>query len=226
MHGVLLEKRLLEIKSYGLNAMYISCDVFHQEFVPIDRVRRCVQIGKEVLGEEKVFVRFLEFLNNPILVTECTEEQKQDLFREYLKRGTERMCGRAVKKLAHLVPRFPPEQFANNNCANAILKSKHIHIDPYGNVFPLTCAGLILGNAKKQKLSSIYEQFNHLDHPLMKIFLEEGPVPVMNEVVRYGFEIDKDGYADKCHLCFEVRRFLFFKGLYLDEVGPSEIFTD
>jgi MoaA/NifB/PqqE/SkfB family radical SAM enzyme len=222
----LVEKRLTEIRDFGLNGIFISCDVFHQEFVPIERVSRCIRVGKEVLGEGKVHVRFWEFYNDPVFVTDCTEEQKNSIFREQLKRGTERMCGRAVQKLAHLLPCFPPEKFANNSCANPILKSKHIHIDPYGNVFPLTCAGLNLGNAKKQKLSSIYEEFNYLEHPLLKILLEEGVIPIMKEAEKHGFRIDDRGYADKCHLCFEVRRFLFLKGLYPDEIGPEEIYTD
>jgi hypothetical protein len=222
----LVEKRFLEIKDFGLNGIFISSDVFHQEFVPYDRVSRCVRIGKAILGEERVHVRFWEFFNNPIFVNDCTEEQKHDIFREQLKRGTERMCGRAVKKLTPLLPHFPPEHFTGNVCANEILKSRHIHIDPYGNVFPLTCAGLILANAKKHKLSKIYEEFDYLEHPLLRILIDEGPVAVIKEAEKYGFEIDKDGYADKCHLCFELRRFLFSNNLYPDEIGPGEIYTD
>ncbi len=222
----LVEERLQEIKNFGITSMLFSCDIFHQEFVPIDRVRRGVNISRKILGEGKVNVRFWEFLNNPIATDGLTEVQKQDVFREQLKRGSERIHGRATKALSHLVPRFPVDKFAGNSCAREILQSKHIHIDPYGNVFPLVCSGLILGNAKKQKLSRIYEEFDYLSHPLMKILIEEGPVAITKEAEKYGFQLEKEGYASKCHLCFEVRRFLFYKGFYPDELCPDEIYAD
>jgi len=48
----LVENRFLEIRDFGLNGIFISSDVFHQEFVPYDRVSRCVRIGKAILGEK------------------------------------------------------------------------------------------------------------------------------------------------------------------------------
>ena len=222
----LVRERLTEIKHFGLIELLLSCDVFHQEFVPIERIRRGVRIAKEILGEKGVRVRFWEFFHDPIEVHGLTDEEKQKIFREELKRRPERMVGRAAKALSHLVPRFPPSRFIDDACSHPILQSGHIHIDPYGNVFPSACAGISLGNAKKQKLSEIYETFYYHSHPLLKSLIEEGPMPLMEEAVAYGFEVNTGGYASKCHLCFEVRRFFFEKGLYPDEVGPEEIYVD
>jgi len=222
----LVRERLTEIKRFGIVELLVSSDVFHQEFVPIQRVQRAVQIGREVLGEKSVRVRFWEFFQNPIDVMKLTEEQKVQVFRDELTQRPERIVGRAAKALSHLVKKHPIETFAGSGCAGPILQSRHIHIDPYGNVFPSGCAGLILGNAKKRKLSKIYETFEYHKHPIFKTLVEHGPVPLLEEAIQYGFEDDKEGYSTKCHLCFETRAFFWEQGLYSDAVGPGEVYTD
>ncbi|MFQ6040110.1 MAG: hypothetical protein ACE5PV_04575 [Candidatus Poribacteria bacterium] len=171
-------------------------------------------------------VRFWEFFRNPIDVMELTAGQKIEVFRDELKQRPERVVGRAAKALSHLVKRRSKENFANSDCAGPILRNRHIHIDPYGNIFPSGCSGLILGNAKREQLSKIYESFEYQEHPMLKTLVEYGPVPLLEEAIQHGFEEDKEGYATKCHLCFEVRAFFWEQGLYPDEVGPGEIYTD
>ena len=222
----LVRERLTEIKGLGLIELLVSCDVFHQEFVPIERVRRAVRIGKEILGEEGVRVRFWEFFQDPIDVMKLTEEQKLDVFREELKQRPERIVGRAAKALSRFVERRPKDAFANSGCPGPILQSRHIHIDPYGNVFPSGCSGLILINAKKRRLSEVHEMFQYHDRPVLKTLIENGPVPLLEEAIQHGFQDDSEGYASKCHLCFAVRTFLWEQGLYPDEIGPGEIYTD
>ncbi len=222
----LVRERLIEIKELGLIELMVSCDVFHQEFVPLERVERAARIGREIIGEKGVRVRFQEFLDNPIDVMKLTEEEKMDAFRDELRQRPERMAGRAATSLSHFVDKHPKETFANVKCLNPILKSRHIHIDPYGNVFPSVCSGLILSNAKKQRLSEIYETLDYNDRPVMKLLVENGPVPLLEEAIEHGFEDSNEGYASECHLCFVARMFLWEQGLYPDEIGPEEIYTD
>ena len=130
-----------------------------------------MRIGRELLGEEGVRVRFWEFFQDPIDVMKLTEEQKIQVFRHELKQRPERMVGRAAKALSHLVERHPKEAFANNGCAGAILQSRHIHLDPYGNVFPSGCSGLSLGNAREQGLCNIYETFEYDKHHVHRVVI-------------------------------------------------------
>ncbi len=74
--------------------------------------------------------------------------------------------------------------------------------------------------------SEIHETFEYHDRPALKMLVERGPVPLLEEAVQHGFEDDEEGYASKCHLCFEIRTFLWEQGLYPDEIGPEEIYTD
>jgi MoaA/NifB/PqqE/SkfB family radical SAM enzyme len=222
----LARKRLSEIERFGIVRLHISSDVFHQEFIPIESVRTAARIAREVLGEEKVQVGFQKFLDDPIDVGALSEDEKTEAHRDVLKRYPWRIVGRAAKALSHLVEKHPAETFAGDDCARKILKRRSIHIDPHGNVFPSTCSGIILGNAKKQPLSHICETFEYRERPLVKTLVEHGPVPLLEEAVRHGFSDDGGGYSTKCHLCFAARAFFWEKGLHPDEVGPAEIYTD
>jgi len=222
----LTRQRLTEIKRLGLVRLHVSCDVFHQEFIPMDSVRRAVRIGREVLGEEGVGVGLQEYFRNPIDTRSLTQEEKTQVFREALRQHPWRIVGRAAKTLSHLVERHPKETFTGDHCARKLLKRKTIHIDPHGNVFPSTCAGIVLGNAKKQPLSELYQTFEYRKHPLVKTLVEQGPLPLLEEAIRCGFSADQEGYATKCHLCFAVRTFFWEERLYPDEVGPQELYSD
>jgi hypothetical protein len=84
----------------------------------------------------------------------------------------------------------------------------------------------VLGNARRQPLAGIPARFDLREHPLLKTLVETGPVPLMREAIARGCEPPAGGYASKCHVCFEARRFFHEHALYPAEVGPGEIYTD
>lgn len=222
----LVRRRLGEIALFGVETLLVSCDAFHQEFVPIERVRRLVRIGREVLGERSVRVSVPEFLRDPIDVAALDEERKLEIFRDALERGAWRMVGRAARRLAPLAERRQLEAFAGARCARKLLGKRSIHVDPHGNVFPSVCAGIVLGNARQRPLPGILADFDLSEHPLLRTLVETGPVALMQEAIARGCEPAAGGYASKCHVCFEARRFFHERGLYPAEVGPEEIYTD
>ena len=231
-------ERLAEIKSFGVLELLVSSDEFHQEFVPIEAVQRAERIGREILGEKAVRVNRQEFLDHPIDMMKLPAEERMEVFREVLQTQSWRLVGRAAKTLSHLVEKYPKERFAGDHCAWKLLGKRTIHIDPYGNVFPSICVGIIIGNAKRQPLSEMCESYEYRDHPLVKTLAERGPLPLLEvhirrlkqklplleEAIRHGLAEDKDGYVSKCHLCFVARTFLRERGLYPDEVGPDEVY--
>ena len=221
----LVRQRLTEIRDLGLIELLISSDVFHQEFIPIERVQRAVRIGREVLGDQRVRVRSSEFLQNPIDPTTLTNEQRDDAFRCALIQREERMLGRAARALSHLVDRHPKEAFANTDCHREILLTRHFHIDPYGHIFPCVCAGLILGNVKTADLATFHETFNCDERPVSRTLIDHGPLPLFEEALRHGLQEDPAGYASQCHLCYEARTFFRRQGMYPDEIGPDEIYA-
>jgi MoaA/NifB/PqqE/SkfB family radical SAM enzyme len=222
----LVRERLTEIDRFGIEKLSVSCDVFHQEFIPIERVRRAVRVGREVLGEKRVQVGLSEFFDDPIDVAKLTEAGKLEVFRDALQQRPWRITGRAAGALSQLLVRHPAEKFAGDHCKRKLLKKRSIHIDPHGNVFPSTCAGIVLGNARKQRLSELCGAFECDEHPVVRTLAEHGPVQLLEEAVEHGFVAADEGYATKCHLCFELRRFFWEQGLHADEVGPGEIYSN
>jgi hypothetical protein len=51
----------------------------------------------------------------------------------------------------------------------------------------------------------------------------QGPVGLAKLAQDKGFKPAAQ-YADKCHLCWNVRRFLFHSGLHHDELGPACVY--
>ena len=218
-------ERLAEIKSFGVLELMVSSDEFHQEFVPIEAVQRAERIGREILGEKAVRVNRQEFLDHPIDMMKLSAEERMEVFREVLQTHSWRLVGRAAKTLSHLVEKHPKEAFARDHCAWKLLGKRTIHIDPHGNVFPSICTGIIIGNAEREPLSEMCENYEYREHPLVRTLAERGPLPLFEEAVRHGLAEDKDGYVSKCHLCFVARTFFRERGLYADEVGPDEVYT-
>jgi MoaA/NifB/PqqE/SkfB family radical SAM enzyme len=222
----LARKRLETIKRFGVRRLAISSDVFHQEFIPVATVRRAVRLGREILGRAAVTVNTQEFLDDPVEVSHLPAEQKTEIFRSELRRHPWRIMGRAADHLSHLVEKQPKKNFAGKHCAWKMLGKRSIHIDPYGNIFPSVCAGIIVGNAKQEPLSQICTTFELDKHPMVKTLAERGPLPLLEEAIASGLAEDKSGYASKCHACYAARAFFSERGMYADEVGPREVYAD
>jgi len=222
----LARERMTEIRNFGIGTLLISCDPFHQEFIPIETVQRAERIGNEVFGEGVVRIGPRDFFEDPIDVMGMDEREKSELFRSIIDSRPMRMIGRAAHSLSHLVERHPKERFANARCGRKLLWKKTIHIDPHGNVFPSVCAGIAIGNTMKTPLSKIYEDFDIRDRPMVQTLVKRGPLPLMEEAIQAGFADKKEGYSSKCNLCYEARSFFWKTGMYRDEVAPEEVYLD
>ena len=51
-----------------------------------------------------------------------------------------------------------------------------------------------------------------------------GPAALLKAAVERGFVLAAAGYAAKCHLCWQVRRWLFEKGYYPGQLGPAAVY--
>jgi hypothetical protein len=162
---------------------------------------------------------------------------------EYVKKGRERLNGRAADTLAKYLPLKDLAGFVDNNCSMPLLRSRHVHVDPGGLVMPGTCSGIILGRAAQETMPDIWrrlcEDFPASDghetartpgadggdrrRPVVRRLAEAGPCGLLDEACRLGFQ-PAGGYASKCHLCWELRRFFVRLGLHGDELGPRWLY--
>jgi MoaA/NifB/PqqE/SkfB family radical SAM enzyme len=231
-------ERLGILDGLGMSRLKISCDPFHQKYVDIEPVRRLAQIAKELLGKDRVLVRWEKYLNNSLEMKDITADERNKRYIEALKDYPCRFTGRAAGHIAELavrqahrpersrgVAKETVEEISKTNCRGAFLDAKGVHIDPYGNVFSGTCSGIIVGNVSRLPLAEIWRTWQPNNDKVVDSLFRFGPVGLLDEAMKLGYR-PKTLYAGKCHLCTSIRRFFFDKGLYKSTLGPAECYIE
>ncbi len=235
----LTRSRLELLDALGVHRLIISCDVFHQAHVPLERVRRCVRWAREIFGPGRLIVRWWDYFSEPLDTMPLSEAQRAAAYRDALHQHADRLTGRAAVALPQLLPRQPAEAFAGERCVAEVLQSRHVHIDPYGHIFPGTCAGIILGSVGRPAAAddddggtpTVAEVWDNLavnwrQHPVVDAVVAGGSYELMQRVRSLGYEPLHEGYASKCHLCTHVRSFLLRRGHWPAHIGPSACYAD
>lgn len=223
-----IRNRLRELKSLGLTRLQISSDIYHQEYIPLEHVRRAQKIARAVLGDAGVQVRWRDFLADPVDVAGMNHQDRLSAFASELKRRRERLVGRAAETLAETFPQHPAHEFAGQTCRRAVLGAAHVHIDGAGHVFIGTCVGIIAGRVSlrpDQSLRNLWCRFDPDAHPVFAVLAQSGPLGLLQKAEKHGYR-PLTGYADKCHLCYHVRKFLRNIEPFSHYLGPSVCYGD
>ena len=222
----LARQRCLQLKQLDIGRLVVSCDVYHQQFVPFQRVRLLVQVAQDVLGLERVRIRWRDFFADPVDINSLDQADCQRFFRRSWQTHRDRLTGRAARMIAPLLDLHPPETFADRDCYKSIFASRHVHIDPAGNVFPGVCAGLVLGNVGHRPLAQIWADLVHTEDEILLTLSRSGPYGLLSIANGLGFKTSDAGFADKCHLCAEVRSFLSRTGKFEPTIGPAQCYHE
>ena len=218
-----VREKLSFLKSVDLQELKISYDPFHAEFIDVQTIRYLKAKACEILGADKVKVKWEKYLENPIAFSDYLPTDRQDLCQTVLREDRCRFTGRAAEQIGTLLGDREAGQFGSRNCRNAILGAKGVHIDPYGHVFNGQCSGIIVGNLNQASLDSLWRQFDPSEIDFWKILFHNGPAGFYEEAVKLGYPPDKR-YASKCHLCSDIRRFFFDKRMHLTIIGPTDCY--
>lgn len=105
----LTRARLELLDALGVEKLVVSTDVFHQEFVPFDRVRRCVEIARKVLGRGRVRVRWWDFFHQPTELRGISPAERRQAYQTALERHKDRLTGRGppAGSIVAEIPRRP-----------------------------------------------------------------------------------------------------------------------
>jgi hypothetical protein len=123
--------------------------------------------------------------------------------------------GRAAEKLAAQAPQQAGDCLAE--CPHEDLREPgRVHVDPYGNVH--ICQGISLGNVFVTPLREMCSAYAPESHPIVGPLLEGGPCELAR---RYGVP-HPDGYADACHMCYEVR--VALRGRFPEILMPDNMY--
>ena len=221
-----VRQRFQELTALGVRKVQISTDIYHQEYVPIERVRLAARIGAEVLGPDGIQVRWRDFLENPVNLAELAGPQRRSAMAAALAHRSERLLGRAANELANLFELKHLDDFVEMNCRPNLLGARHVHVDGAGNVFIGTCIGIIAANIKESRMSldQIWRKFDPREHPIIAVLIEHGPAGLLEPAKEFGYQPLENGYASKCHLCYELRRFLYKNKAFGSALGPRQCY--
>ncbi len=198
----------------GMEKLAISADPWHQRFVPIARARSAARIARDILGPDRVQVRWEDWLAEGTDTAGLAGTALEQLARRLGSQGRDRYNGRAAEELAGGVDLKPLSTLADRACNHALLRGKHVHISPEGLVIPGTCAGIVLGRIGPDANVGAIRQGLHDERfpaTLAGILAEKGPAGLAEHARPAGF-IPRAGYASKCHLCWHVRSWLHRQG--------------
>ncbi|MFX1390265.1 MAG: radical SAM protein [Promethearchaeota archaeon] len=213
----------LNLKEAGLNTIGFSIDTFHQEFVPLEVVKRAMKAAHEA-GIERIYsmTQNIGSKNITNVVNEQNKRLTNIISKEFefcqIIHSELQVKGRALKNLTDY---YSMDKIPSDRCL--IFKVPMFMIDPNGWVFHQLCQGICIGNAKQNSLSNIIRDFNYRKHPIIgKIVAKGGPRNLLEIAIEKGYK-PLEGYADKCHLCFSVRNFL--RPFYPNILEPCNLYT-
>ena len=131
--------------------------------------------------------------------------------------------GRAAEKLMTFFPLKAYTYFHNQKCRRNFLGGQHVHIDGAGHVFSGTCVGIIVGRVDLEcgpDLVTLWTDSDLEQHPVIGPLMESGPTGLLTLAFAEGF-VPMAGYANKCHLCFHIRKFLYRNHVLTRYLGPG-----
>jgi len=217
-------KRMKILKDYGIKRLKISWDPFHAEYIDEDNVTLLADTAKEVIGQENVLVRWDKYLGCGIDMKSLDLTQRCEMYKKAMLDFPVRFTGRSVQKLATVLGGSSLEEVTAKNCSKSFLSPKGVHIDPHGNVFSGLCSGITIGNVNNNSLKDIWKSFDPVNMPVVGSLVKGSPSALLDEAVDLGFQV-RPRYADKCHLCTDVRQFFFDKNQYYPIISPSECYS-
>jgi hypothetical protein len=172
-------KYLNALSRAGVNALCISCDEYHAEYIPYELPLKLAGVCRRT--------RYGYFL---------WETQLNNL----------RFNGRAIHLEAERKPKKPLPAILNDArtlgpCKNLTSKN-HFHIDLYGRYIPPGCTGIVL--PPEDVLSMEYAE----GYAAFEALYNGGLTALLELAQNLGFEPNPAGYPSVCACCFHTRKWL------------------
>lgn len=224
VNDAVVKERLTRLDRLGMQRLKISCDLYHQQFVDIALVQRLARVANEMLGPERVLVRWQAYLDDPKDLAKLSDAELQQAKANAAKDFPCRFNGRAACGLADVLSTKTVADLSPLNCRQAFMDAKGVHIDPEGHVFSSTCSGIIVGNVSERPLDRIWAKFHPKKYPLVSTLYDRGPAGLLQAAEDQGYS-PRDLYASKCHLCSHVRQYFVTRGMCPQVVGPPDCYA-
>jgi organic radical activating enzyme len=194
---------LRPLSQIGVEDLSISADEHHGSAEEARNARTAIAAARRLrMPSQLMKVKDIEFYS-------CHSSSKAD-------EGDLMFRGRAAVELAPKVGKKPWRSF--DSCGEEPPKIGRVHVDAFGNV--QFCQGITVGNLWKKPLKKIMEDLDPEKHPVIGPLIRGGPSNLSREL-----EIrPKRGYADGCHLCYEIRCAARKRGMLPGVLRPDQAY--
>jgi len=202
------------LKELGLTKVFLSVDVFHQGYVPIEFVKKAIRASLRADLEVSVDSRFIgqpdgknQYDSTTRQLLECLGSLLSEI---EIVRAQPLLVGRAAEFLAQQIEKQPFKKILGMECPGAwpggTLKSPSgVDVDELG--FVTICPGLSIGNTCAKSLGSMLRKYDYRNHAVVAALHDNGMRGLMDLASRRGF-VPQEAYVNGCHFCYEARKFL------------------
>lgn len=217
---------LAKCNSYGINSLLVSISPFHNEFIPFSKTKSLISACKK--SGINVFPWISDFAcdlsqfdkNTPHTATEYKEKFGENYFFYALSRYSVRFNGRAAESFAESLSKYSADEIISlyDSSCFELFNTNHFHIDLYGNYLPGLCAGLSID------FNDLGQNLREEKYPLINLLSSKG-INGIYELAKKDFSYEARGkFIGKCHLCLDIRKKLFSKKAFLNELKPQEFY--
>lgn len=206
-----IEEIAFNLSESGVNKILISVDAFHQEYIPIEAVKKAARaLQKHDSIELKWSPCWVvsEKDNNPYnemtnLILKELEEFKIEIGRGNIISPE----GAALENLKEYLP--AKQNLLKARCTDMPYTDpldaiKSISIEPNGDV--AVCRGFTIGNVFTEDIAAILDNYNPYENPYMKIILENGMAGLLEVARNKGIEVETQDFYSVCDLCKFTRQ--------------------
>jgi MoaA/NifB/PqqE/SkfB family radical SAM enzyme len=206
-----IEKIAENLAKSGVNEIHISVDAFHQEYIPLDIVKKtaqsCLEAGIENTYLSPCWVVSREDDNEYNKRTRRILKELSDLKVKISEGNVMEPAGFAIINLKEFLPakkKIPSGKCGDIPYTNPLDAVRAIGVEPDGRIS--VCDDFYIGNASEMDIIQLIEGYNPFEVPEMKAIIENGMQGLVDWARAKGIEPDPEGYYSICHMCTDLRR--------------------
>ena len=202
------EKYLRELQRAGADALCISVDPFHAEYIPVELplslAGMCQRTGYGFFLWQDRYLSVMSRLDRSKLY--ARDDMEKLISPRYLLETAKsygiHYGGRAVCIEAEYLPCKPVSAVINNKPCRSLVSGGHFHVDMYGRYIPPGCTGIAI------PLNEAVNCIPEGKYPVYEALLSGGVKNLLEYAAARGFTANEDGYPSGCNLCFFIRHWL------------------
>jgi len=202
------KKHLQELRRAGADALCISVDPFHAEYIPLEfpikLATTCQSVDFGYFLWQDRFLPAMASLDKS--KTHSRKEMEKLISPRYILETTQKygihLGGRAIGIEKEFSIKKPIEDILNDQPCRSLVSGGHFHVDMHGRYIPPGCTGIAI------PLSEAVNGIPDGEYPVYETLLTSGIKGLLKYAIKKGFTPNKNGYPSTCSFCFHIRHWL------------------